>query len=132
MRKIILIILITIGVVLLAEGIIGNIINPKTQLGNIQMGVSMTNASSTASSSVSLALAEKSGAQLRTIANTGSNTVYLFFNTTSTGFVAKTGYVLFASSVVTMCDNVCNLPMRDGNVWQITESGTSSLAIGEL
>lgn len=99
------------------------------KLGEIRLDqtrtVTSTAITALSSSTVTLLLAEDSSVEFRAFTNKLPVTVWLLFNSTSTGFTAGRGIPLYGSSTLILSGD----SLWTGNVYSITSAGSSSVAI---
>jgi hypothetical protein len=89
---------------------------------------SATHSAVAASSSAVLVLSANPARQYAAIVNDGANPVYLWLNATSSGVAAGKGIRLSASGG---SFEITQEALWVGNIWAITSSGTSTLAVTE-
>ena len=99
-------------------------------LGQINPGLTVSNSSSTVGTTAVKILTSASGVQYRAISNLSSETVYLSFKSTSTGFIAGTGYALVGSTTLEMTDQKGNL--WTGDIYGLTSTATSNVATSQF
>lgn len=104
--------------------------NNQGLLGQIPLDTAIVNASTTVATSATAIFSDATNAQFRTITNLGPNPIYITKKSTSTGFVAGVGQVIFASTTYEMTEANGNL--WTGNIYGITGAGSSSITTSQL
>lgn len=99
-------------------------------LGQISLDTVVVNSSTTVATSATVIFSNSTNAQFRTITNMGPKPIYITKKSTSTGFVAGTGQVIFASTTYEMSESLGNL--WTGNIYGITESASSTITTSQL
>lgn len=121
-----------LGIVVFSGGVLAGLLSAEKNVGGSSQSsiiATLTQNVFTASSTPTL-ISQNDKQGYRVIANSGSNTAYLFFNSTSTGITSSTatkGVPLFASSKYEITSN----NYLTGQIWVVLSSGTTTVSVGE-